>query len=120
MSEPELQVLLLAGRFLRAPFTAPVPAVATLALAFAVVTGIVLARRGWPAVLSVYTFSVLGISVLTRTDGLRPRDVLTAFPLFLGLADVLEERWMRYVVPASAALLALSLNFHNVGAWGQP
>ena len=83
-------------------------------------TGILLARRGWPAVLSVYTFSVLGISVLTRTDGLRPRDVLTAFPLFLALADVIEERWMRYVVPASATLLALSLTFHNLGTWGQP
>ena len=112
--------LLMVGRFLRSPFTAPIPAIATLALVFAVVTGILLARRGWPAVLSVYTFSVLGISVLTRTDGLRPRDVLTAFPLFLALADVIEERWMRYVVPASATLLALSLTFHNLGTWGQP
>ena len=112
--------LLMVGRFLRSPFTAPVPAVATLALVFAVVTGILLARRGWPAVLSVYTFSVLAISVLTRTDGLRPRDILTAFPLFLAAADVIEQRWMRYVMPAGAAVLALSLTFHNLGTWGQP
>jgi hypothetical protein len=113
--------LVMAGRVLRSPFTAaPMPVTATLALGFAVATGIVLARRRWPAVLSVYTYSVLAISVLTRTDGLRPRDVVTAFPLFLAAADVVEERWMRYVMPASAALLALSLTFHNLGAWGQP
>ncbi|HVW32623.1 MAG TPA: mannosyltransferase family protein [Acidimicrobiia bacterium] len=110
----------MAGRFVRAPFAAPVPAVATLALLFAVVATAVLVRRGWPAVLSVYTVTVLVIALLTRTDGLRPRDVLTAFPLFLALADVIDHRWLRSVVPVSAALLALSLTFHNLGAWGQP
>ncbi|HLJ08146.1 MAG TPA: mannosyltransferase family protein, partial [Acidimicrobiia bacterium] len=112
--------LTMLGRFLRAPFSAPQPATATLALAFAAVTGVVLLRRRWPAVLSIYTFSVLAISVLTRTDGLRPRDVLTAFPLFLAAADVIEPRWMRLIVPASAAVLAVSLVSHNVGVWGQP
>ena len=112
---------MMVGRVLRSPLTAgPMPVTATLALAFAAATGVILARRRWPAVLSVYTFSVLAISVLTRTDGLRPRDVVTAFPLFLAAADVLEERWMRYVVPVSAALLALSLTFHDLGTWGQP
>jgi hypothetical protein len=114
------QALTMIGQFVRAPFSAPMPATATLSLAFAGVTGAILLRRRWPAVLSIYAFSVLAISVLTRTDGLRPRDILTAFPLFLAAADVIEQRWMRYVVPASAALLALSLTFHNLGAWGQP
>jgi len=112
--------LVMAGRFLRAPFSAPMPATATLSLVFAVVTTVILLRRRWPAVLSIYTVSVLAISVLTRTDGLRPRDVLTAFPLFLAAADVIEEGWMRYILPGSAALLALSLTFHNLGSWGQP
>jgi hypothetical protein len=110
----------MAGRFLRDPFGAPVAATATLALIFAVVAGVILVRRGWPAVLSIYTLSVLGISVLSRTDGLRPRDVLTAFPLFLAAGDAIGERWMRWLVPASAGLLAVSLTFHNLGAWGQP
>jgi len=112
--------LVLAGRFLRAPFTDPVPAIATLTLVFAAATGILLWRRRWPAVLSVYTFSVLLISVLTRADGLRPRDVLTALPLFIAAADVLGQRALRYAVPTLSVLLALSLTFHNIGAWGQP
>ncbi|MCA1845035.1 MAG: hypothetical protein LC792_17940, partial [Actinobacteria bacterium] len=112
--------LALVGRFLRAPFTAPVPATATLSLLLAVAAGVLLVRRRWPAVLSVYTFSVLAISLLTRTDGLRPRDLLTAFPLFLAVADVVEERWMRWVTPCSATLLALSLALHNLGPWRQP
>jgi transposase len=86
----------------------------------ALVGVVVLARRRWPAVLSIYTFSVLAISVLTRTDGLRPRDLLTAFPLFLAVADVIEERWVRWVTPCTATLLALSLALHNLGPWRQP
>jgi hypothetical protein len=115
--EPALKM---AGEFLRAPFASAMPATATLSLVFAIVTSVILVRRRWPSVLSVYTFTVLTISVLTRTDGLRPRDLLTAFPLFLAAGDVLDERWMRFAAPASAALLALSLTFHNLGSWAQP
>lgn len=110
----------MAWEFARAPFASAMPATATLSLVFAAITGVILLRRRWPSVLSVYTLTVLIISVLTRTDGLRPRDILTAFPLFLATADVIDERWMRYAVPASAALLALSLTFHNLGSWAQP
>jgi hypothetical protein len=112
--------LTMAWEFVRAPFSEAMPATATLSLVFAVITGVILVRRRWPSVLAVYTFTVLTISVLTRTDGLRPRDLLTAFPLFLAAADVLNERSTRYAVPASAALLALSLTFHNLGSWAQP
>jgi hypothetical protein len=115
--EPALKM---AWEFVRAPFSSPMPATATLSLVFAVVTSVMLVRRRWPSVLAVYTLTVLAISVLTRTDGLRPRDLLTAFPLFLAAADVLDERWMRYAVPVSAALLAVSLTFHNLGSWAQP
>jgi hypothetical protein len=115
--EPALHM---AWGFVRAPFTEPMAATATLSLVFAAVTSVILVRRRWPSVLSVYTFTVLMIAVLTRTDGLRPRDLLTAFPLFLACADVLNERWMRYAAPASAALLAVSLTFHNLGSWAQP
>lgn len=111
----------MAWRFVQAPLSAgAMPTTATLSLIFAVVTSVILVRRRWPSVLSVYTLTVLAISVLTRTDGLRPRDLLTAFPLFLAAADVISERWMRYAVPASAALLAVSLIFHNLGSWAQP
>ncbi|HEX2186718.1 MAG TPA: mannosyltransferase family protein [Chloroflexota bacterium] len=107
--------------FVLAPFSDPLAATATLALLFAVVAGVILARRrGWPAVLSVYTFSLLAISVSSRMDGLRARDVLTAFPVFLALGDLPPGRWYRWAIPAFAGMLVLSLLCHQIGTWGQP
>jgi hypothetical protein len=111
----------LTGEFLRAPFSTAMPAIATISMVIAAVAGGVLARRRqWPAVLSVYTFSLLALCVVSRPDGLRPRDLLTAFPLFLAAADAIEQRWMRVLVPASGAVLAVSLVCHNLGTWRQP
>jgi hypothetical protein len=107
-------------QFFRAPFTSPLAATATLSLIAAIVATVVLLRRGWPSVLSVYTLSVLVISVMCRIDGLRPRDVLTAFPLFLAVGHVLRGPWFGRLVALLGTVMAFSLLFHNLGSWGQP
>lgn len=111
---------ILLADFVRAPFTDPLAATVTLSVLVAAGAGVMLLRRRWPVCLSLYTLSVLAISAASRTDGLRPRDVLTAFPLFLAVGDGLPGRWYRPVVGLLAAALAVSLLFHNIGFWGQP
>jgi hypothetical protein len=112
--------LKLAAEFVRAPFSAPLATTATLSVIAAVVGVAVLLRRAWPPVLSVYSLSVLGISVLCRIDGLRPRDLLTAFPLFLAVGDRLPGNRYQHLTVALGMLMAFSLVFHNLGSWGQP
>jgi hypothetical protein len=110
----------LAGQFLRSPFASPLALTGTLSLLAAVVGVIALLRRGWPPVLSIYSLSVLGISALCRVDGLRPRDVLTAFPLFLAVGHVVKGARYRALLLLLGTAMGFSLLFHNLGTWSQP
>jgi len=113
-------IITLVSSFVRAPFTAVQPAMASLSLLFVLVVVPILLRRRWPSLLSVYSVSIVAINLISRSDGVRPRDLLTAFPLFIAAADVVDERWLGRLVPISALLLAGLLTFHNLGAWGPP
>lgn len=105
--------------FARAPLSEPVSTIVFLSVAFAAVSGVLLVRRQWPSVLSVYAFSILAFSIASRSDGLRPRDVLTAFPLILVVGAVTKSRHtvLRNVFGVA---LAASMFFHNVTSWHQP
>lgn len=65
-----------------------------------------------PLVIAVYTVAVLVLAESSQTLGMRPRFVLTAFPLFFGLAVYLRRSALAAVVgvfaAASTALLAIS------------
>ena len=66
-----------------------------------------LRRRHWPAALSIYTAGVLALGALSRLDVLRPRAVLAAFPLFIGLGDRLSRRALVVMVGCFAVGLVL-------------
>ena len=55
-------------------------------LGFALAAVIVFLSRRWPGPVTVYTLVVVGLSVATTIDIVRPRALLTAFPLFIGMA----------------------------------
>lgn len=79
--------------------------VATLGLFFVVFAVYALWRWRPPAVLTIYAAVVLLLAVLSQTLGLRPRFVLTAFPLFLALAAWLRGTAFNVVLTCSAGLL---------------
>jgi hypothetical protein len=78
---------------------------ATLGLVFCVAAFVVLLRSGLPSVLVVYTVVIVGLAVASQTLGLRPRFVLTAFPLFIALGLRLRGTAYAVVLGSSAALL---------------
>ena len=80
--------------------------VTTAGLLFAVVTLVALWRWRQPAIFVVYTVVVLVMALLSRTLGLRPRFVLTAFPLLAALALHLRGLAFRVWLGVSAGLLA--------------
>lgn len=106
--------------FLSAPLAKPVVTIAVCSLIFAGVSVVLLIRRQWPPLLSVYAISLLLFSVISRSDGLRPRDVLTAIPLLIAVAAGVSDRSFRRIATASACLLMASMVFHGIGAWSQP
>jgi hypothetical protein len=89
-------------------------------LVFALVAGAILLKARWPGMISVYAISVVAFSIAFRADGLRPRDLLLAFPLVTGLATVLENRRLRIVIDVFAGLLLVTLFLHNLRLWTQP
>jgi hypothetical protein len=105
---------------LRNPFDSELVTSLGVCLAFTLVAGVLLLKARWPAILSVYAISVVAFSMAFRSDGLRPRDLLLAFPLVTGLATVLNERWLRVTTNAFAGLLLFTLFLHNLRIWAQP
>jgi hypothetical protein len=81
--------------------------IATAALGFAVVAGVLLWRWRPPAILGVYTVGVLGLSLVSRTLGPRPRFVFTAFPLLVAVARAL--RGWRYLAVLAGSTVGLVL-----------
>jgi len=102
------------------PFRSELVTSLAVCLVFTLVAGAILLRARWSPLLSVYAISVVAFSIAFRSDGLRPRDLLLAFPLVTGLATVLSERWMRIITNSFAGLLLLTLVFHNLRIWVQP
>jgi hypothetical protein len=107
-------------QFLHSPLASPAVTIVGLCVAFAVVSGVVLARLRWPGVLSVYAFSLVALAVSARADGLRPRDLLIAFPLLMAVAAASDGLRFRLLRGAFAGALVVSLCVHNLGTWGQP
>lgn len=79
-------------------------------LAFALAAVAVFLVRRWPGPVTVYTLVVVGLSVASTIDIVRPRGLLTAFPLFIGLAAARRAAWVG-TLAASTAGLALLVAF---------
>ncbi|MGH9040468.1 MAG: glycosyltransferase 87 family protein [Acidimicrobiia bacterium] len=107
-------------RFAGNPLESMIVASAGLCVIFAVIAGVALVRHRGPTVLWVYAFTVVAVSAVSRFDGLRPRDLLMAFPLFLGLATLMDRRRLAVTQALFAVFLVASLIGHNLKAWPQP
>ena len=68
-----------------------------------------LLRARLPAVLVIFTAGIILLGVWSRTLGLRPRFVLTAFPLFIALGMRLRPTVQQLVLAGSAGMLALMM-----------
>ena len=108
------------GQVVQAPATKPTFTIAVVSLGFAVITAVLLVRRPWPRMLSVYALGILAFSVVSRSDGLRPRDILTAFPLLMALGAAASATRFRQTVMIFVPLLLTSLVFHGIHTWAQP
>lgn len=102
----------LIAHFLRHPFTHPQTTIGGLSFLFAVAALVVLVRRHWPGFLTVYTLAIVVVSVTSRNDGLRPRDVLTALPIFLALGYVSRGTTYALLVGGFASTLVLMTMYH--------
>jgi hypothetical protein len=103
-----------AHRFLHHPWRDANELILGLCLLFAIGAGVALVRSGLPSVLTVYTFATLVLVFLSATLGLRPRFLLTAFPLLLPIA--IRSRGTMFTVTASAfaGTMTLLLIFYGV------
>jgi hypothetical protein len=79
--------------------------IATLGLFFVVLALYALWRWRPPAVLTIYAVVVVLLAVISQTLGLRPRFILTAFPLFLALASWWRGTVFHLALGCSAGLL---------------
>jgi len=69
-----------------------------------------------PGTLWLYTAGAIGLALLARTLGPRPRFLLTAIPLIWALAVWLREEHFRVVLSASATGLAILSAMYIVGS----
>jgi hypothetical protein len=77
-------------------------------LGFALVALAVFLSRRWPGPVTVYTLVVVGLSVGTTIDIVRPRALLTAFPLFIGMArPARRAEWLATLAVFAAGLVLL-------------
>lgn len=89
-------------------------------LIVAVVGGWALWRWRPPGALVVYAAGVLGLALVARTLGPRPRFVFTALPLVWALGVWLRGEWFRVMVIASTAGLATLAAMYIVGSVAKP
>lgn len=81
-----------------------------LGLTFALAAGYLLWRWRPPAVIAIYTAVIMSLCLTSSILGARPRFVLTAFPLIVAVARVLEGWWFVVVLSASAlAMIVLAV-----------
>lgn len=87
-----------------------VPLVGTVAAVAALVVLVMAVRQGQaPSALLVYTAVILGMSIMSKTLGLRPRFVLTAFPLIMIMGYRLRGAAQSFVAAAMAVLMPVLL-----------
>jgi len=68
-------------------------------------------RRGWGWPVTVYTLSVVVLATASTIDIVRPRAILTAFPLFIGLGALTSRRGYLLLCGLFAAGLAALVFF---------
>ena len=77
-------------------------------LGFVLAAVAVFVTRRWPGPVVVYTLVIVGLSVATTIDIVRPRAILTAFPLFLGMAvESRRTAWVGTLVTFTGGLVLL-------------
>jgi hypothetical protein len=104
----------------QAPFADGDRAVVGLSLLFGVVALVVLSRQRWPGVLALHSVLVVGMSAMSRMDGLRPRFVLLALPVFIATAKASEGRGYRILLAGSAVGLVALFLLHSVFLLNEP
>jgi hypothetical protein len=77
-------------------------------LGFVLAAVAVFVARRWPGPVVVYTLVVVGLSVATTIDVVRPRAILTAFPLFLALGlEARRPAWVGTLATFAGGLVLL-------------
>lgn len=99
--------------FLVSPFDDADQFVLGLSLLFALAAVGCLVRARLPGYANVYVAGMLALPLLSAILGPRPRFVLAAFPLFIGLAAVARHRAFVPLLAASAGLLPLVLVYYT-------
>lgn len=89
-----------------------------LSLLFTAGAAFCLARARLPGVFNIYTAGILLLPIVAQTQNLRPRFVLTAFPLFIALGLKVRGQWFLALLAASAALMPLLVVYYSVGFVG--
>ena len=83
----------------------PNDVVTTLGVVFMVAATVCLVRWRPPVVLTLYTYGIVLMALLTRTLNTRPRFLLTAFPLLIAVERTCSRRAFTLVLVASTGLL---------------
>jgi hypothetical protein len=91
------------------PWANPNNVATSLGLIFVLAAIPFVVRARLPAVLVIFTAGIILLGVWSKTLGLRPRFVLTAFPLFMALGMRLRPTAQQLVVAGSAGMLALMM-----------
>lgn len=91
--------------FLAAPFGNTNTTSVVVGAVLALVGLVLLARARLPGEVTVYALVVLGLAAFSETLGLRPRFVMTAFPLFVAAAVHLRGAAFSAVLGLSATVL---------------
>jgi len=107
-----------AHRFLHHPFRNASELILGMGLLFAIGAGVALVRSGLPSVLSVYTFATLALVFLSATLGVRPRFLLTAFPLLIPIAIRARGTMFTVTAAAFAGTMTMLLIFYGVQPLG--
>lgn len=97
-----------AWNFVIDPFVDPRQIVVMVLLGFTVAATAVFMSRRWPLPVTIYTLSVVALSIGSTIDIVRPRAILTAFPLLIGLGVSFDRRaWALLATLSGAGLAAL-------------
>lgn len=109
--------------FVTGPLSHPDGFMLGLVLLFTAGAVYCLVRSRLPGTLNVYTAGILLLPFVAETQNLRPRFVLTAFPLFIALSLKVRGQWFLALLAASAALMPLLVVYYSrsfVGPWFAP
>jgi hypothetical protein len=85
----------------------PLIVTAMFAMAVAGLWTLVRRRRSWPVAVHLYATAALGLAAVSHLDVLRPRAVLAAFPIFIGVGDHLSRRAFTVLLTLFGVALAV-------------